>query len=73
MRSERDPRPFLQDIFDCIQHIPLYTGNTGADEFLRNSMMQDAVVRRLEIIGEAASHLPVDLRQRYPEVYPGRT
>lgn len=38
------------------------------EEFRDNSMVVDAVVRNLGIIGEAARHVPPDLRERYPEV-----
>jgi len=68
MRSERDPRPYLHDILDCIQYILLYTRDIDVDGFLGNRMMQDAVVRRIEVIGEAVNRLPDSLKGLYPDI-----
>lgn len=38
------------------------------EEFVENHQTQDAVFRRLEVIGQAVKDLPSDLRERYPEV-----
>ena len=38
------------------------------EEFLQDGKTQDAVVRNLEVIGEAARFIPEDIRQRHPEV-----
>lgn len=62
----RDPRLYLRDILDSIDRIERYV--TDAESFRVDPMIQDAVVRRLEIIGEAAKHVPESLRARYPEV-----
>lgn len=64
----RDLRLYLQDILDAIEKIKDYTNNVSEDTFLQNTQIQDAVIRRLAIIGEAVKHLPKRLRDRYPEV-----
>jgi uncharacterized protein with HEPN domain len=38
------------------------------DEFIENQMLLDAVVRNLEVIGEATKNIPTDIRQKYPQV-----
>lgn len=44
----------------------------GFSDFIEDGRTFDAVVRNLEIVGEAARHIPADVRQRYPEVgWPG--
>ncbi len=62
----RDPRLYLQDILDSIERIKRYAAD--AESFRSDPMVQDAVVRRLEIIGEAAKHIPAPLRAAHPEV-----
>jgi uncharacterized protein with HEPN domain len=64
----RSEELYLRDILQCIELIALYVDGRRFDEFLADDMFRDAVTRRLEIIGEAASHLGKPLRERYPDV-----
>ena len=63
----RDDRMYLDDIFDCISRIEAYTVD-GHDVFMSNRMIQDAVTRNFEIIGEATKCLSSDFRQANPSV-----
>ena len=63
----KDTRVYLLHIRDAIVQIGSYTEG-GREEFFNNKMIQDAVIRNLEIIGEATKKLTPDLRDRYPEV-----
>ena len=65
---KRDMRLFLQDILESIQLIEEYTQALAEEEFYKNLLTQDAVVRRLEIMGEAAKHIDEDFRNKYPDV-----
>jgi uncharacterized protein with HEPN domain len=65
---KRDVRVYLQDILESIEKIEAYTRGATQDDFARDSQMQDAVLRRLEIIGEAVKHVPKRLRDRYPHI-----
>lgn len=58
---------YLTHILDCIERIQTYTA-TGRAAFDVEPMMQDAVVRNLEVIGEAAKRIGPDLRARHPQV-----
>ena len=51
--SKRDYRFFLSDIKDCINKILDYTGGKTFEDFIDNLMLYDAVIRNIEIIGEA--------------------
>ena len=53
----RDPDLRLQDIADAIDRIFEYTAQHSLESFARNRMAIDAVVRNLEVIGEAARHV----------------
>lgn len=67
-KDKRDARLYVEDILDCIEKIEQYTLGITQEEFLRNTQIHDAVLRRLEIIGEAVKHLPTSLRDRYPDI-----
>lgn len=69
---DRDPLLFLEDVLESIRQIESYTAALSAESFLEDTLVQDAVLRRLEIIGEAVKRLPVEIRDRYPTV-PWRT
>jgi uncharacterized protein with HEPN domain len=57
---------YLKYILDAIVKIESYVV-VGRDEFSAKSHWQDAVIRQLEIIGEAAKHISAELRAQYPE------
>jgi len=63
----RDESVYLRHILDAIQKIEAYTDG-GRKAFFQNTMAQDAVIRNLEIIGEAVRNLSHEFRRRHPEV-----
>ena len=62
--SKRAWKLFVEDILESIEKITDYIGNMGYDDFERDNKTIDAVVRNLEIIGEASSHIPDDIKER---------
>lgn len=64
----RDMRLYIQDILESIEAIEEYVQFTTEEQFYRNRQVQDAVLRRLEIIGEAVKNLDEDFKNRYPEI-----
>jgi uncharacterized protein with HEPN domain len=59
---------FLRDILESAEKIVRYTQGMDFDTFVSNEMAYDATLRNLEIIGEAAKHIPDEVRTRYPHV-----
>ena len=63
----KDERLYLSNIKECIERIEEYTKG-GKEEFMQNKMIQDAVIRNFEIIGEATKRLSPELRSQYSDV-----
>jgi len=64
----RDYKVYLNDILTSISKIERYVGDLSFQDFTQDDMRVDAVVRNLEVIGEAAKHIPKEIRRRYPFV-----
>jgi uncharacterized protein with HEPN domain len=64
----REVHLYIEDIIDCIAKIEEYTDNITDDDFNDSSQIQDAVIRRLEIIGEAVKNIPKSVRDKYPDI-----
>ena len=58
---------YLDHIREAIGQIAVYSA-AGREEFFRNRMAQDAIIRNFEIIGEAVKRLSDDLKDRRPDV-----
>jgi len=65
---QRDYKLYLNDIIEAIHRIESYMTDLNKDEFSENSLYQDAVVRNLEIIGEAVKNIPKNFRKKNPDV-----
>lgn len=64
----KEPRVFLEDIRDSIVKIEEYTRGFNFRKFNQQFETQDAVMRRLAIIGEAAKNLSAKIKEKYPEI-----
>ena len=64
----RDYRLFLEDISNSCQKILLYTQGLSYGDFIQGEIVYDAVLRNLEIIGEAVKNIPDSVRQKYPDI-----
>ena len=64
----KDPKIFIKHILESIKYIEEYTKGISKDDFLRSTQIQDAVIRRLEIIGEATKNIPSEWKEKHSEV-----
>jgi uncharacterized protein with HEPN domain len=64
----RDFKVFLKDILQAIERIEEYARGLTYEEFCKKQLVQDGIVRNLEIIGEAVKHLPKDVQNKHPTV-----
>jgi uncharacterized protein with HEPN domain len=63
----KDDRVYLTHILECIQNIEEYVPE-GKDQFMYSKMIRDAVIRNLEIIGEATKNISNEFRSKHPEM-----
>lgn len=66
--SERDEKILLEHILGAIAQIEDYTSNLDYAGFVKNRLVQDGVVRQIEIIGEATKSLPHEFTMRFPHI-----
>jgi uncharacterized protein with HEPN domain len=66
---KKDDRVYLSHILQSISLIEKYTEDLTEEEFLSNSLFQDATIRQIQIIGEATKNLSKSLRDKYPQVH----
>lgn len=64
----RDYKVYLEDILEAARRIRLYTSPMSLKEFASDPKTFDAVVRNLEIVGEATKKIPEAIRSRTPQV-----
>ncbi|MFB6209758.1 MAG: DUF86 domain-containing protein [Candidatus Nanohaloarchaea archaeon] len=64
----KEDEVYIQHILDAIGKIQEYTEDMSEEEFNEDSLVQDGVIRQIEVIGEAAKQLSKEKRQKYEEI-----
>ena len=64
----REWRFYLDDMIGFTQKMLVYTEGIGQEEFAARGITYDATLRNLELIGEAATHIPDEVRAAHPEI-----
>jgi uncharacterized protein with HEPN domain len=64
----RDYKLYLHDIKEAVEKIETFTEGFTFEEFAQDVKTVDAVIRNLEIIGEAAKHIPKRVKERHPDI-----
>ena len=59
---------YIKHILESISIIETYLNEVPKEQFLESSQIQDAVIRRLEIIGEAVRNIPDGFRDKHPDI-----
>ncbi len=66
--SKRDFRDFLIDIWKEIEHIEKFSISLDYEGLIKDEKSLYAIVRCFEIIGEAAKHIPEEIKAKYPQI-----
>jgi uncharacterized protein with HEPN domain len=65
---KKPPIIFIDHIIECADIIEHYIKNLAKSKFLKSREKHDAVIRRIEIIGEATKHIPKSFKDKYPDI-----
>jgi uncharacterized protein with HEPN domain len=65
---EVDTGNLIEQVLQCIEFIELYTGGKSVSEFYGSVLLQDAVIRRIEVIAEAVKNIPHEIKDKSPAV-----
>ena len=65
---KRDIGLFIEDILNSIKNIEEFTKGLNKEKFSKDNLRQSAVIRQLEIIGEAAKNVPLSFREKYSNI-----
>lgn len=66
--AAREWRFYVDDMIASGEKVLVYTAGMDQQTFVTNTLVYDATLRNLELIGEAATHVPDDVRAAHPEV-----
>jgi uncharacterized protein with HEPN domain len=65
---KRNIKLFIEDILESIASIKSFIKNISEESFFKNKLIKSAVVRELEVIGEATKNIPNSFREKYPKI-----
>lgn len=65
---KKEPIVFIGHMLDSIELVKLYIKGRTKSEMFKSNELQDALVRRLEIIGEAGNNVSTEFRKKFPQI-----
>lgn len=66
--SKRGDRELLSDMLESIRRVEMYINQVSYQEFVKDIKTQDAVIRALEILGEASKGVSLSVKTQFPDV-----
>jgi uncharacterized protein with HEPN domain len=66
--SERSAELLVEDMLEAIDRILAYTSTVDTQSFRLDDLIVDAVLRNLQVLGETAGHIPMEVRERFSEI-----
>jgi hypothetical protein len=67
-KKRKNVKLFINDILESIEKVEIYTQVMTYDQFIKDEKTKDAVLRNLEVIGEAVKNIPSTVKKKYPDV-----
>ena len=67
-QGAREWRFYIQDMIEFGEKVLAYTEGLDRDGFIADELTYDATLRNLQLIGEAATHIPSEVRAAYPDI-----
>lgn len=67
-KENREFLDYLEDMVDAMSRIEEYTRGIRYKDFMKNYLVQDGVVRQIEIMGEASKRIPSSVKDKHPEI-----
>jgi len=65
---KREWRFYIKDMIGFAESVVTYSDGFDLNEFENTGLNYDATIRNLELIGEAATHIPLEVKEQYPEI-----
>lgn len=65
---KKDVKVFISHVLESIERIQEFTKGVSKENFIASVQLQDAVIRRIEIIGEAAKNIPAEFRKKHQNI-----
>ena len=65
---KKEPIVFIEHILECIELIEEYTREVTKEEFFKSKQLQDSVIRRIEVIGEATKNISQEIKDKYYQI-----
>lgn len=67
-QGKREWRFYIQDMIEFSEKVLSYTEGLDQEAFIADALTYDATLRNVELIGEAASHIPSEVREAHPDI-----
>jgi len=64
----KEPLTFIKHVLESIDRIETFLRNTSKSKFLADELLQSAIIRQIEIIGEAVKNLPLNFTKKYSNI-----